>query len=251
MSPSESHTINSLGQPIGQTLPEWAPPEFPPKLPFEGRFCRLEPLDANKHSTDLFAANSQDKEGKNWTYLPYGPFSTVEEYSEWVTSISATQDPQFYAVILKSSGKPVGVASYLRINPNDGSIEVGHIHFSESVKQSPAATEAMFLMMERAFDLGYRRYEWKCDSLNAASCSAAQRFGLSFEGIFRQAIIYKERNRDTAWFAAIDSDWPALKKAFRQWLDASNFDKGGKQLISLRELTRPLLKRSAPSRASF
>lgn len=140
----------------------------------------------------------------------------------------------------------MGIASYLRIDPGNGSIEVGHIHFSESLKQSVAATEAMYLMMKSAFELGYRRYEWKCDSLNAASCSAAQRLGLSFEGVFRNATIYKGRNRDTAWFAAIGSEWPALNTAFSKWLDAENFDSEGKQIVSLRSLTQPVLRNSTP-----
>jgi len=236
---------NNLGQPIGQVVPAWSPAEFPKQPPMDGHFCRLEPLDAGTHARGLFAAYARDEKGKNWTYLPYGPFSTFEEYSQWLNSTTSDVDPQFYAVILKSTGEPVGVASFLRIDPGNGSIEVGHIHFSEILKHTPAATEAMFLMMKTAFDLGYRRYEWKCDVLNAASCSAALRLGLSFEGVFRQSTVYKGRNRDTAWFAAVDSDWPELETAFMRWLDSSNFDEGGKQAVSLRELTRPILNVSA------
>jgi len=214
--------------------------------PSEGHFCLLEPLDATRHAKDLYAANAQDEAGSNWTYLPYGPFTTFEAYEKWLHSVCMGHDPQFYAVIHPDSGKPVGVASYLGIAPSSGSIEVGHIHFSEIIKRSPAATEAMFLMMKRAFDLGYRRYEWKCDVLNTGSCSAAQRLGLSFEGVFRQATVYKERNkernRDTAWFAAVNADWPELSHAFIQWLNPSNFDKNGKQYQSLSTLTQPLLK---------
>jgi RimJ/RimL family protein N-acetyltransferase len=233
---------NHLDQPIGQLLPNWDPPVFPPHQSLEGHFCLLEPLNADRHAKDLFAANAQDKEGKNWTYLPYGPFKTFEEYHKWIETVCQDNDPQFYAVILKTSGKPVGVASYLRISPNSGSIEVGHIHFSEALKRRPAGTEAMYLMMKKVFDLGYRRYEWKCDVLNAGSCSAAQRLGLSFEGIFRQSIVYKGRNRDTAWFAAVDADWPLLNNTFTQWLNPRNFDQNGNQHQSLRQLTQPLLK---------
>jgi RimJ/RimL family protein N-acetyltransferase len=150
-------------------------------------------------------------------------------------------DPLFFTII-DATGQPAGVASYLRIAPASGSIEVGGIHFSPGLKRTPAATEAMYLMMERAFALGYRRYEWKCDALNAASRAAAQRLGLSFEGVFRQATVYKGRNRDTAWYAAIDSEWPALREAFLTWLAPGNFGGDGRQRIRLTELTGPLLK---------
>src|SRR4029078_13618057 len=126
--------------------------------------------------------------------------------------------------------------------PASGSIEVGHIHYSPSLARQPAATEAMYLMMQRAFELGYRRYEWKCDALNARSRAAAQRYGFSFEGIFRQATVYKGRNRDTAWYAIIDQEWPALQAAFAQWLDPANFDADGQQSVRLADLTRPVLK---------
>ncbi|MFT4641670.1 MAG: RimJ/RimL family protein N-acetyltransferase [Verrucomicrobiales bacterium] len=238
-----SNSIHALGQPIGQSLTDWMPPAFPPHHPMKGQFCQLEPLNSQKHAQDLFKAKALDEEGRNWTYLPYGPFTTFEAYRDWMDSVSVNVDPQFYAVIDIASRKPVGVASYLRITPDTGSIEVGHIHFSKLAQRHPSATEAMFLMMKRAFELGYRRYEWKCDALNTGSCSAAQRLGLSFEGVFRQATIYKERNRDTAWFAAIDTEWPLLEKAFTQWLDPSNFDQEGWQQTSLRHWTQPILKK--------
>lgn len=241
MNRSETQVENRHGQPIGAPLPEWSPPGFPEKQSIAGVYCVLEPLDADVHAKSLFDANAQDVDGKNWTYLPYGPYPVFEEYYQWMNSVCASEDPQFYAVSLKTNGMSVGIVSYLRIAPANGSIEVGHIHFSQLLKRSPAATEAMFLMMKRAFDLGYRRYEWKCDALNAASCSAAERLGLSFEGVFRQAVIYKGRNRDTAWFAAIDSDWPGLGRAFVEWLEPNNFDENGQQRISLRELTGPCL----------
>ena len=204
----------------------------------DGLHCRLEPLDAKAHARCLFDANSVDAADKNWTYLPYGPFTTFEEYARWADTASKSGDPQFYTVVPHSTGNPSGIASYLRITPATGSIEVGHIHFSPALQRTPAATEAMFLMMKYAFDLGYRRYEWKCDALNAPSRAAAQRLGLSFEGIFRQATVYKSRNRDTAWFAAIDSEWPALNQAFTKWLDPKNFDENGRQRTSLRDFTQ-------------
>jgi len=164
-----------------------------------------------------------------------------ESFYGWLSGVARTSDPLFFAVVENSTGSAVGVASYLRIAPRNGSIEVGHLNFSPALQRTPAATEAMFLMMERAFGLGYRRYEWKCDALNAASRAAAQRLGLSFEGVFRQATVYKGRNRDTAWYAAIDTEWPALRSAFQRWLAPSNFDETGRQRTRLADLTGPLL----------
>jgi RimJ/RimL family protein N-acetyltransferase len=207
----------------------------------QGRLCRLELLDAAAHGADLYAANARDTDGRNWTYLPYGPFERLDQYLEWARAATAGDDPQFWGVVDAGTSKATGVASYLRIDPEAGSIEVGHINFSPLLQRQPAATEAMYLMMRRAFELGYRRYEWKCDALNAPSRSAAQRLGFSYEGIFRQARLTKGRNRDTAWYAAIDREWPALDEAFRRWLDPSNFDERGRQRVSLRELTGPIL----------
>jgi RimJ/RimL family protein N-acetyltransferase len=236
-------TQNNLGQPVGFSLSGWKPPPFPPREPIDGRFCRLEPLDPDRHATALFDANAADSDGRSWTYLAYGPFATRASYRDWMTATCLGDDPQFFAIIDKSVGQPTGVASYLRIAPAQGSIEVGHIHYSPRLARQPAATEAMYLLMRRAFELGYRRYEWKCDSLNAASRAAAQRLGLSFEGIFRQATVYKGRNRDTAWYAAIDREWPHLRAAFEAWLSPANFDETGQQRTRLSDLTRPILKR--------
>jgi RimJ/RimL family protein N-acetyltransferase len=233
--------LNALGQPIGFSIDAWTPPPRPPHEPMIGGSCRVELLDASRHGADLHAANMLDADGRNWTYLPYGPFATAGEYVGWAASVAGKDDPQFHAVIDAATGKAVGVASYLRIDPNAGSIEVGHINYSPRLQQTPAATEAMYLMMRRAFELGYRRYEWKCNALNAPSRAAAQRLGLSYEGVFRQATVVKGRNRDTAWYAAIDREWPALDRAFRQWLDPANFDERGRQRTSLRTLTAPIL----------
>jgi RimJ/RimL family protein N-acetyltransferase len=235
-------TQNNLGQPVGSSLPGWKSATIPPREPIEGRFCRLEPLDPDRHAAALFAANTADADGRSWTYLAYGPFGTLASYRDWMIATCLGDDPQFFAIIDKSTGQPTGVASYLRISPASGSIEVGHIHYSPSLARRAAATEAMYLLMKRAFELGYRRYEWKCDSLNAASRSAAQRLGLSFEGIFRQATVYKDRNRDTAWYAAINTEWSDLRSAFERWLDPGNFDGAGQQRTRLSDLTRPILK---------
>jgi RimJ/RimL family protein N-acetyltransferase len=200
----------------------------------EGRFCIVEPVNPARHAADLHAANSLDRKGRNWTYLPYGPFPRFEEYRDWLERASTSTGPFVHCIIERQSGRAVGVASYMRIDPAAGVIEVGGINYSPALQRTPAATEAMYLMMCRVFDeLGYRRYEWKCDSLNAPSRAAAQRLGFQYEGMFRQATVYKARNRDTCWFSILDSEWPALKSAFEHWLDPQNFDPAGRQRQSL------------------
>ena len=231
---------NDLGQPIGPPVGDWQPPPPPPRDPMNGRFCRLEPLAAEVHGESLFRANQADTDGGTWTYMGYGPFAALQDYLAWAKEAAAGDDPLFHA-ILTPDGRAVGVAGYLRIHPASGSIEVGHIHYSPSLQRTPAATEAMYLMMQRVFSLGYRRYEWKCDALNAASRRAAARLGFSYEGVFRQATVYKRRNRDTAWYAMVDGEWPALDAAYRRWLAPDNFDQQGAQRESLADLTGPLL----------
>lgn len=229
---------NASGQPIGFPLPGWTPRPRPPRSAIEGAFCRLEPLQPERHLADLFAAYGDDKEGKVWTYLFNGPYKSFEDYRAWGDRAACSDDPLPHAIIAQASGQALGVASFMRIDPASGVIEVGGIAYSPKLQRTPAATEAMYLMMRRVFDeLGYRRYEWKCDSLNAASRAAAQRLGFRFEGIFRQAVVYKGRNRDTAWFSIIDSEWPALKLAFERWLSPDNFDQFGRQRESLSHLT--------------
>jgi RimJ/RimL family protein N-acetyltransferase len=208
----------------------------------QGRYCRLEPLDPDQHAEALFEADAADPDGRSWTYLAYGPFRTLAEYRTWMSATCLGEDPLFFAILDRADGKAAGIASYLRITPAAGSIEVGHLHYAARLQRSPAATEAMFLMMQWAFQSGYHRYEWKCDALNAASRAAAQRLGLSFEGVFRQAAVYKGRNRDTAWYAAIDREWSALREAFLAWLDPGNFDGDGRQRTRLSDRTRLLLK---------
>ena len=235
---------NEFGQPVGPAVPGWAPPPRPGREVMAGRFCRLEPLDPGRHAAGLFEALCAGGDA-GWTYLPYGPFNAPADYRAWVESHCLGDDPLFFAIVDARDprdARPAGVASYLRVAPQAGSIEVGHLHFGPRLSGSPAATEAMFLMMSHAFALGYRRYEWKCDALNAPSRAAAQRLGLSFEGIFRQATVYKGRSRDTAWHAAIDAEWPALRRAFEAWLAPANFDAQGRQRTRLSDLTRPLLQ---------
>ncbi|MEO9874879.1 MAG: GNAT family protein [Anderseniella sp.] len=229
---------NELGQPIGFDVPDWSPCSRPPREPMQGRYVRLEPINAATHAQDLFEAFAADDENRIWTYLPYGPFASVDDCRTWIETTCLGDDPLFHAIIDGDTGRAVGVASYLRIEPAVGVIEVGHINYAPVLQRTRGATEAMFLMMQRVFsELGYRRYEWKCDALNAGSCAAAGRLGFTYEGQFRQATMYKGRNRDTNWYAILDSEWPALERAYEAWLEPSNFDEHGVQKASLANLT--------------
>ncbi len=229
---------NELGQPIGFPVPDWRPCDPPPRTVMAGRTCRVEPIDPARHAADLHEANLTDQEGHIWTYLAYGPFDSLADYRDWMEAACLGDDPLFHAIVDTATDKAVGVASYLRIDAPIGVIETGHINYSPLLQKTVAATEAMYLMMARVFDeLGYRRYEWKCDALNAGSRRAAERLGFVFEGVFRQATLYKGRNRDTAWYAIIDKDWPKLQPAFEQWLDPSNFSEAGQQHKRLSALT--------------
>lgn len=230
---------------FGAPVPGWTPPPAPGPAVLTGRFVRLERLDPARHAAALFAAYAGAD--SVWDYLPYGPFATEAAYRDWAAGMAGQGDPFFYALCDARTGEAAGVASFLRVTPAAGSIEVGHIAFSPRLQRSPAATEAMALMMGWAFGAGYRRYEWKCDALNLPSRRAAARLGLSFEGVFRQAAVVKGRNRDTAWFAAIDGEWPALSAAFAAWLDPANFDAGGRQRQRLSDLTAPLLASRDPA----
>jgi RimJ/RimL family protein N-acetyltransferase len=227
----------SEAPPVGRSLPGWSARPVPPRTVMEGRFCRLEPLDPARHARDLFAANALDAEGRNWTYLFQEPFEDLPSFTAWLEQVAKSDDPLFHTIVDAKTGKAVGVATFMRIDRTHGVIEVGNINYSPLLQRTPAATEAMFLMMRRVFDeLGYRRYEWKCDSLNAPSRAAALRLGFQYEGLFRQAVVYKGRNRDTAWFSMVDSEWPALKRAYEQWLAPANFDAAGRQRQKLTDL---------------
>lgn len=244
---------DAFGQPVGFVLPQWTPPPLPPRAVLSGRYCRVEPLDVARHADDFYAANQLEPDQRGWTYLTYGPFATMDDCRRWAGQAAQREDSLFHAIVDLRSGKAAGIAAYLRMDTTNGSIEIGSIKYTPLIAQQPAATEAMHLLMANAFALGYRRCEWKCDALNAPSRSAAQRLGFSFEGIFRQAVVYKGRNRDTAWYSVIDTEWPALCDAHRRWLAPENFDAHsdihsdtqsetrGRQRVRLSELTAPLL----------
>ncbi len=223
---------NDYGQPIGDPVAGPFPRPRPPRTEMSGRYGRLVPLDP-AHAPALHAAYASAPDGRGWTYLPNGPYEREEDYADWVAAAAESDDPLHFTA-LDPDHRPLGTASFLRIDPGAGVIEVGFINFSHLMQRSRLSTEAMFLMMSRAFDdLGYRRYEWKCDALNAPSITAAKRLGFTYEGTFRQATHYKGRNRDTAWFSIIDSEWPAIRDEFTRWLDPANFDATGRQKTPL------------------
>jgi len=229
---------------LGQAVPGWtgAVPMLPE--PMTGRYVRVEPLSSADHARDLHGCFA----GADalWDYLPYGPFPSTGAYAAWVDETVAQHSHLFFALRNLRTGRAEGVASYLRMDPGNGSIEVGNLCFSPAIAGTRAATEAMFLMMVRAFELGYRRYEWKCNALNRPSRRAAQRLGFSYEGVFRQATVVKGRNRDTAWFSIIDSEWPRLAVLYQSWLSEENFDDEGRQKTALSALTHTGLAQRDP-----
>lgn len=225
--------LNQFNQPVGTALPDWQPRPYPERIVLEGSGCRLEPL-AVRHAAALFAAHQLAPDTRSWTWLLREPDGSVEDFRQWIASIECSQDPIHFAVIDKKSNQPVGSLSLMRIDAANGAMEVGHVHFSVLLSRTPMSTEAQWLLMRYAFDtLGYRRYEWKCNSLNEPSRQAALRLGFQFEGRFRQALVIKGHNRDTDWFSILDSEWPTLDKALRRWLAADNFDADGKQRKTL------------------
>lgn len=226
-------------RPLGEDLSDFTPPPAPGPAAIPGRFVRLERLDPERHAGDLFAANQGGDEV--WDYLGYGPFARLQDYRDWQASMAASSDPLFYAIRDLASDRVLGIASYLRIDRANGVIEIGHIQLSPPLQRTAAASEALMLMVAWAFGAGYRRVEWKCNALNAPSRRAAIRLGFAYEGTFRRHMIIKGRNRDTAWFAMIDRDWPALAGAYESWLSASNFGADGQQRQSLSDLTAAAL----------
>jgi RimJ/RimL family protein N-acetyltransferase len=228
--------VKKVERPVGAIVDPLPVGNVPDMRPLHGRWIRLDHVSAVKHAADLFASfDGKDPEGHIWTYMGYGPFASQEEFTEWVKAREAARDPWFYAFVRRDTGKAVGMGSFMRNDAANGVIEIGHIWMSPELQQTREATEAIYLMMRHCFDdLGVRRLEWKCDSLNAPSRKAADRFGFTFEGIFRQHYIIKGRNRDTAWLAMLDTEWPKIKKAFEAWLKEENFDANGQQKAKLR-----------------
>ncbi|MBN8980479.1 MAG: GNAT family N-acetyltransferase [Rhizobiales bacterium] len=219
--------------PKGTLLPDWTPRIVPPGKILEGRYARLEPLDPKKHGDDMVAA-FRTTDPESWTYLFHGPFADEAGLRKWLADSAVASGNVCYAIVDSATGRALGIASYMRIDQANGVIEVGSIHYSDALKQTRASTEAMYLMMRHVFDdLGYRRYEWKCNAFNEPSRRTALRLGFSFEGIFRNHMIVKGRSRDTAWFAIANDDWPALKSAYEKWLAPDNFDSDSRQKKSL------------------
>jgi RimJ/RimL family protein N-acetyltransferase len=224
-----SERKNQYGQPIGPAVPGWSERPRPPRTGLLGRYCRLEPVEEH-HAADLFAAYMEVPDGRDWTYLFVERPETEAAFRQYLVKLSMSEDPLHYAIVSTSTAKPVGTAALMRIDPVHGAIEVGSITYSPRMKRTRLGTEAMYLLMRLAFDdLGYRRYEWKCDCLNAGSRLAAERYGFAFEGVFRSAVVYKGRSRDTAWYSIIAEEWPRVRAAFETWLHPDNFDDRGRQ----------------------
>ncbi len=218
--------------PLVDPLPSGAKPDLR-SLP--GRWIRLDPLSVAHHGLSLYKSFAgKDPDNAVWTWMPYGPFADEAAFLSWAKDREAARDPWFYAIVNRASGESLGMAAFMRADPVNGVIEIGNIWMAPALQQTREATEAIFLMIRHAFDeVGVRRLEWKCDALNAPSRKAALRFGFQFEGIFRQHMIIKGRNRDTAWFAMIDKDWPKVRAGFEDWLSTGNFDERGRQKLPL------------------
>ena len=215
----------------------WSPARVPARTAIDGDLVRLEVLDPERHAVSLFTASHVPGAEDLWQHLPYGPFAGQTDFTGWLEQRAASADPLFYAVVDWESMRALGMASFMRIKPHNGVIEIGHIWFAPELQRTRKATESIYLLAKTAFDdLGYRRLEWKCDSLNVPSRRAADRFGFTFEGIFRQHMIVKGRNRDTAWFSMTDGEWASRKAAFEAWLSPENFDESGQQRRSLASL---------------
>ena len=231
---------NAYGQPVGPLLPGWTARPLPPRRAIEGRYCVLEPLDAARHADDLHAAYAQAPDGRDWTYLGVERPADLAGTRAHIERAAQSADPMHFAVVDRQSGRAIGTLALMRIDPANGAIEVGSVNFSPLLKHTPMSTEAQYLLMKLAFDeLGYRRYEWKCDNFNEPSKRAAMRLGFQFEGVFRQAVVYKGRSRDTAWFSITDGEWPMLRAALERWLAPANFDAEGRQRMALDRFRLP------------
>jgi RimJ/RimL family protein N-acetyltransferase len=231
--------LSAYGQPLGPPVEGWSERRSPQRSALTGRYCRVAPVNVERDAAALFDGYMLAPDGRDWTYLAQDRPASLTSFREYLAMKAASSDPLHYAIIDRASKRAVGTAALMRIEPLHGVIEVGYITFTPQLKRTRASSEAMYLLMRYVFDaLGYRRYEWKCDSLNAPSRAAAKRYGFEFEGVFRQAVVYKGRSRDTAWFSIIDKDWPRIRTAFETWLNPENFDAAGQQrraLASIRD----------------
>lgn len=227
---------NELGQALGKPLPEWQGAQSIEAITLTGRFTQVAPISPNKHAAALFNANRQSPDDIMWTYLPYGPFATEEAYEGWMTLAASTTDPLFFCIQHKDTEAPLGAIAYAAIDPTRGSIELAHLAFSPALQKTVQATEAVYLMLEHAFKLGYRRCEWKCHAHNTPSRNAALRFGFVYEGLFRNHTVVKGRNRDTCWFSITEEEWRDIQPKYQEWLDESNINSLGAQKRSLREI---------------
>ena len=226
---------------------KWSPAGAPPRTALNGDLVRLEVLDPDRHAETLFTASHAAGAERLWEHLPYGPFGSQDEFTAWLKDRAASADPLFFAVVDGESMRALGMASYLRVVPEHGVIEIGHIWFAPAIQRTRQATEAIFLLARHALDdLGYRRLEWKCDSLNEPSRRAAERFGFTFEGVFRQHMVVKGRNRDTAWFSMTDGEWPVRRAALEAWLAPENFDGAGRQRRTLSDVREAIVSSAPP-----
>jgi RimJ/RimL family protein N-acetyltransferase len=229
-----SPRLNGFGQPVGSPVTGWNERQRPRRIALNGRYCQVTPVDVERDAAALFNGYMSAADDRDWTYLAQERPTSLTSFREYLAQKAASSDSLHYAIIDAATERAVGTAALMRIEPAHGVIEVGYITFTPQLKKTRASSEAMYLLMRYVFDeLGYRRYEWKCDSLNAPSRQAARRYGFEFEGIFRQALVYKDRNRDTAWFSITDKDWPRIRAAFEAWLNPENFDAGGQQRRAL------------------
>lgn len=220
---------NSRGQPVGRPLPDWKPVTPPPATPMAGTWCRLESL-RESHVASLFEAFAEDADGSSWTYQPYGPFGTPDALQRWIEQVRRGRDTQLFAVIDRLANRPRGMAAFMSFKSAHGSLEIGHIHYGPEMQRTAAGTEAIILMMRRAFSFGNRRLEWRCHALNERSRRAAERLGFTFEGVFRNSSVQKGHSRDTAWYSITDEEWPSIDRTFDAWLAAPSAEDGTKTL---------------------
>ncbi|MGE9551412.1 GNAT family N-acetyltransferase [Erwinia amylovora] len=231
--------MNQFNQPIGPALPGWQPATLPPHQTIKGQYCDLKPLDAAKHCSDLYAAYASAPDGRDWTYLTEERPATLEAFRSWLTKRAEEAHWVTFTIFCARRNRPVGLASYMRIDTVNGSLELGGLTWSPLMKRTIVGTEALYLLLKTAFALGYRRLEWKCDSLNTPSRKAAERIGFRYEGTFRQMMTRKGRSRDTQWFSILDGEWPAIEESISLWLAKDNFDQHGQQHQRLSAFLQP------------